>query len=162
MEKPSDRIANDPICIRIARKADPSNYLDTFNACWLRIKETEIRNPDLIIKDHRKYFKTAVRRYIISGKKEIKEQPEYVPSSFKYCVAELIEWCEYRSGDEFEDFYREIMELRVRCRSVEEAIEMTGMHRTMFFRHYNEAKKRLKNDLLRNSTEPDSVYDSMV
>lgn len=146
----------------IARKASPHDYMEVFNACWLRVRETELKNPALVINDHRKYFKTVVTNYIKNPRLKEDQQPEWFTSDMKLCSADVIQWYRKRTGNERDDFYREILEITLTCKNKNDAIRMLGMHRTTFFDHFNEAKKRLKNDLLSIRNIPDPDGDLMV
>jgi hypothetical protein len=163
MDSLSDRIIRDPICIRIARKADPKNYAETFNASWLLIRELELRK-NIEVTDHRAYFKKVVRNYLLNQYRTDSKQftVDVQESITRFCPADVEAWCNKRTGNDVDDFYREILTLSIKCKNIEDAIRMTEMHRTIFFNHLKEAKKRFKDDLLRGTDSADTDWNNLV
>jgi len=161
--KTSDKIAKDYICVQIAQKFSPLEFREIYNECWLRIRLRELNDPTWQADDHRKYFKTVVSHYWIEYKKK-RKPAEFVAdeSEFQYCEADLLWWCNTRSGNEDVDFYKEILTLAHRCKNIRDACRMCDMHPDVFYGHYNEAKKRFKDDLIQLRTADDLNRNGLV
>lgn len=158
------------MCIKICRRVDSKNYLELFQVAWLSIRELEIRNPEFSANDHRAYFKTVVRRTHARGyanySKDRTDDPidhqDEENSGFEWCAADLEEWCEKKTDDDDDMFYRELLTLHHRCRFNRDAIELTGMTDDNFYKHLKIAKQRFKDDLIASRNIDDDHRDSLV
>lgn len=81
---------------------------------------------------------------------------------FEWCIADLVAWCEKKTEDEDDMFYRELLTLHHRCKFNRDAIELTGMKKDDFYKYLKEAKQRFKNDLIASRNIDDTRRDDLV
>lgn len=137
-----------------ARRIDPDNPDDLFQEGWVAVRQLELKNPRLKITDPPAYF-YRVLVSIVSHRNKFQREPlspnlsepaiELLGTEAP-CEAFLIEWCEQKVDNELHKFYRNMVTLVLKCKTVTEAINMTAMDRKDFYRHLKAAKQQLIND----------------
>lgn len=164
----TNKIANCKICLDYAKVIGGKNYKDLFQDAWLDVREYEIKHPEKAaqVKNHSSYFYTALHfrnirnnnkylKYRKHVKRYLEELEDFEGVGPDYCEAFLYEWVNNRTGEELEDFYKEIIHLVAVCKTKKTAYELAEMPKSKFYEYYKQAEKQLRDDFTRITNNND-------
>lgn len=174
--KLSDKIANCPICWEYAKSIDSVNADELFQQAWLDVWQYQNNNPDKSsqVMNHQNYFYGALKRkywynkrtkrYYVSldqiNESKIQTSEEVTPDIPS--EAFILEWISSKPENEIDMFYKNIITLVLRCKSIRDATRMCEIHPNRFYEYLKNAKQKLKDDFILSTNPNDIRGDIMV
>lgn len=144
----SDKIISNQNCLDYAKRKGGQNYLDYYNDVWLKIREKELKGHKFIEGNvfwfFKKVFDNVRFDYLRKQKRCILVAEVVTENTTGHDPIRKFEnWISSKPENEFDKFQKNLIEIVSKTESKSEAIEMIAMDRSMFYRYYNPAKKRV-------------------